>query len=173
MRRMRSRQRTWAGVIQICWIAPGPSIAPKAICWPGSMRTDGEIFQPRPRPRAWMAPVPSVAIPPPPFSPVKFSGLIERDLASERRERLPRFIPSPEKRSTIVCDLRLLDAAGLDRFDDAFLEHHEHRERRQRDYRGSGHDVVPGAVILLTETRDRHLHHPEVLIGRDGERPKE
>jgi hypothetical protein len=33
---------------------------------------------------------PSVDIPPLPFSPVKFSGLIERDLACDRRERLPR-----------------------------------------------------------------------------------
>ncbi len=50
-----------------------------------------------------MAPVPSVAMPPPPFSPVKFSGLIERDLASDRRERLPRFMPSPEKRSAMFA----------------------------------------------------------------------
>ena len=32
-----------------------------------------------------MAPVPSVAMPPLPFSPVKFSGEIERVFASDRR----------------------------------------------------------------------------------------
>jgi hypothetical protein len=43
------------------------------------MRTDGETFQPWPSSRAAFLPVPSVAMPPLPFSPVKFSGLIERD----------------------------------------------------------------------------------------------
>ena len=42
--------------------------------WPGRILTEGEIFHPRPRSRASFAPVPSVAIPPLPFSPVKFSG---------------------------------------------------------------------------------------------------
>ena len=31
---------------------------------PGAIRIEGEIFQPRPSPRAWIAPVPSSAIPP-------------------------------------------------------------------------------------------------------------
>jgi hypothetical protein len=46
-------------------------------------------------------------MPPFPFSPVGFSGLIERDFASERRDRLPRWSPSPEKRCVIAivpCD---------------------------------------------------------------------
>ena len=33
--------------------------------------------------------------PPLPFSPVKFSGLIERVFASDKRDRLPMFISSP------------------------------------------------------------------------------
>ena len=39
---------------------------------------------------------PSVAMPPLPFSPVKFSGLIERVCAFDRRDRLPRCRPNPE-----------------------------------------------------------------------------
>src|SRR3990170_3320776 len=65
--------------------------------WPGSMRTDGETFQPRPRSRAAFAPVPSVAIPPRPFSPVKFSGLIERVSALDRRYRSPTPVVRPLK----------------------------------------------------------------------------
>jgi hypothetical protein len=38
-------------------------------------------FAIRPRPRAWTAPVPSIAMPPLPLSPVKFSGEMERVLA--------------------------------------------------------------------------------------------
>src|SRR5579859_5429296 len=53
------------------------------------MSTEGETFHPLPRSRAAALPVPSVAIPPLPFSPVKFSGLIERDLASESRYKSP------------------------------------------------------------------------------------
>src|SRR5438128_1807224 len=51
---------------------------------PGSIRMLGEIFQPMPSSRAAFLPAPSVAMPALPFSPVKFSGLIERDLALER-----------------------------------------------------------------------------------------
>lgn len=46
-------------------------------------------------PSAAPALVPSVAMPPLPFSPVKFSGLIERVCAFERRDRFPMFIPNP------------------------------------------------------------------------------
>src|SRR5579859_6447322 len=83
------------GVIQICWIAPAPLISANRRVSPGEMRIDGEIFQPLPKSRAAFAPVPSVAMPPLPFSPVKFSGLIERDLALDSRARLPRVSPSP------------------------------------------------------------------------------
>ena len=77
------------GVIQMCWIAPGPSISARVKVSPGLMLTEGEIFQPWPRSRATLAPVPSVAMPPLPFSPVKFSGLIERVFALESRESPP------------------------------------------------------------------------------------
>src|SRR5580693_7175535 len=129
MRRLRSRQRTLAGVIQICWMAPAPSISPSTSVSPGATRFDGEIFQPRPSPRAWIAPVPSSAMPPLPLSPVGFSGLIERDFAFESLDRLPRCRPRPEKRSLILKCVpffaRLpnsLDAARFDRLDDALLE---------------------------------------------------
>ena len=61
------------------------------------MRTEGETFQPCPRSRAAFLPVPSVAMPALPFSPVKFSGLIERVWAAESRQRLPMFVPKPSK----------------------------------------------------------------------------
>ena len=78
------------GVIQICWMAPEPWMSASVKVFPASICTDGEIFQPCPSSRAACAPVPSVAIPPLPFSPVKFSGLIDRDFALESRGRLPR-----------------------------------------------------------------------------------
>ena len=86
-----------AGVIQICWIAPEPSISARVKVVPALMRTEGETFQPWPSSRAAFLPVPSVAMPALPFSPVKFSGLIERDWALDSRERLPRFMSRPLK----------------------------------------------------------------------------
>ena len=97
----RSRPREI--VIQICWIAPSPAISASVKVPPGSMTTYGDIFQPGPRSRAWRAAGPSTAIPPLPFSPVKFSGLIERDSAFDRRDKLPRWRPSPE--NVIVCPI--------------------------------------------------------------------
>ena len=73
------------GVIQICWMQPGPLISPRVKVVLALMRTEGEIFQPWPRSRAAFLPVPSVAMPALPFSPVKFSGLIDRDWAFETR----------------------------------------------------------------------------------------
>jgi hypothetical protein len=66
---------------------PGPLISPRVKVCPALILTDGDIFQPWPSPASFAIcmPVPSVAMPPLPFSPVKFSGLIERDLASESR----------------------------------------------------------------------------------------
>ena len=54
----------------------------------GATFTDGEIFQPGPRSRAAAAPVPVVARPPCPLAPLKFSGLIERVLAPDRRYQI-------------------------------------------------------------------------------------
>ena len=85
MRRIRLRQRTLETTHQICWIAPGPAMSASSRSSPGAISIEGETFQPWPRPRAQEAPVPSVAMPPLPFSPVKFSGEIERVLASDSR----------------------------------------------------------------------------------------
>jgi len=74
-------------------MAPGPSISASVKVSLASICTDGEIFHPWPSSRAACAPVPSVAMPPLPFSPVKFSGLIERVLAFDSRESVP--IPRP------------------------------------------------------------------------------
>src|SRR5947209_271317 len=57
---------------------------------PGSMRTLGETFQLWPRSRAACAPVPSVARPPWPGSPEKFSGLIDRDRSADKRANAAR-----------------------------------------------------------------------------------
>src|ERR1700761_2315835 len=91
------RQRPRASVIQICWIAPEPSMSASVNVSPGWMITNGETFQPWPRSRAICAAGPSVDLPPAPFSPVKFSGEIERDFALESRARLPRLRPRPLK----------------------------------------------------------------------------
>ena len=81
----------------MCWIAPGPWMSAKVAVLCGAITMEGEIFQPWPRSRAAFAPVPSVAIPPRPFSPVKFSALIERVFALERRDKLPNPMPKPLK----------------------------------------------------------------------------
>jgi hypothetical protein len=73
------------GVSQMCWMAPGPAISARVKVLPGSTFTDGEIFHFWPRSRAASLPVPSVAMPPSPLAPVKFSGLIERVRAPESR----------------------------------------------------------------------------------------
>src|SRR5580658_9712843 len=99
------RQRPRASVIQICWIAPEPSMSASVKVSPGWMITNGETFQPCPRSRAALAAGPSVDMPPLPFSPVKFSGLIERVFARDRRERLPRLRFRPLN-SVMDCSLR-------------------------------------------------------------------
>jgi len=73
------------GVIQICWMQPGPAISPSVKALWALMRTEGDTFQPRPRSPAARAPVPLVAMPAAPFAPVKFSGEIERVCASDVR----------------------------------------------------------------------------------------
>src|ERR1700712_4834184 len=97
MRIMTWRHMIVFSVSQICWMAPGPAISAITRVSPASLQIDGETFHPWPRPRAGLAPVPSVAIPPRPTAPSKFSGEIERVLACESRERLPRCNPNPLK----------------------------------------------------------------------------
>ena len=79
----------------MCWIAPGPAISASVKTCFGAIFTEGETFQPCPRSRAALAPVPVVARPPCPLAPVKFSGLIDRDFARERRKRSPTPLVSP------------------------------------------------------------------------------
>src|SRR5271169_5702910 len=86
-----------AGVSQICWIAPGPVISARVKVDLAGTLTKGETFQPCPRSRAAPRAAPLVDMPALPFSPVKFSGLIERLLAGERRERFPRLRSRPLK----------------------------------------------------------------------------
>jgi len=74
-------------VIQMWVMRPGPSIAASSKVSPAGMSTLGEIFHPGPRSRAAEAPVPSVARPPPPAEPSKFSGEIDRVCTSRSWER--------------------------------------------------------------------------------------
>ena len=90
-------KRQWpVGVIQICWMAPGPSISARTRTSPGLMRIEGEIFQPWPRSRAGDWPVlrghAGLA-----FSPVKFSGLMERLTVFDSNDNLPRPMFNPSK----------------------------------------------------------------------------
>src|SRR3954447_25546816 len=76
-------------------MAPGPVISARVKTCFAAILTDGETFQPRPRSRAAPAPVPSVALPPSPLAPVKFSGLIDRVFALDRRDRSPMPVVMP------------------------------------------------------------------------------
>src|SRR6185369_8312 len=86
-----------AGVSQICWIAPGPVISAIVNVDLAGTRTKGDTFHPCPRSRAAPFAAPSVDMPALPFSPVKFSGPIERVLAFDTRLKLPRFKSRPLK----------------------------------------------------------------------------
>src|SRR5712664_2844116 len=62
---------------------------------PGSITMYGETFHPRPSLRAGLFTGSGDAIAPLPFSPVGFSGLIERLSALDRIGRLPICMPRP------------------------------------------------------------------------------
>src|SRR5215472_5349229 len=84
-----------AGVSQICWSAPGPVMSARVkVDFAGTL-TNGDTFQPCPRSLAAPLAAPSVDMPAFPFSPLKFSGLIERVFAFDVRLRLPRFMSRP------------------------------------------------------------------------------
>src|SRR5271166_298488 len=97
------------GVIQICEIAPAPAISARTFTSPGSMTTYGATFHPRPSLRAGLLVGSGSAIAPLPFSPVGFSGLIERLSASERIARFPICMPSPLNDAIAI---RLLVTSG-------------------------------------------------------------
>src|SRR5690242_183812 len=80
----------------MCWMAPEILMSASVNVWPGAITTDGETFQPTPSSRPSLSPVPFVAMPPLPFSPVKFSGEIERVRAFESRGRSPRPDTTPD-----------------------------------------------------------------------------
>src|ERR1700754_2024375 len=83
------------GVIQICCTEPGPSISATVNVVPALITTLGLSFHPCPRSRAAPSPVPFVAMPPFPFAPLKFSGLIDLLLASDIRKILLIFVSIP------------------------------------------------------------------------------
>src|SRR5829696_9657155 len=64
---------------------PEPSMSAIGNVVPGAMITEGDTFQPTPRSRAAPAPVPRVALPPPPLAPPKFSALIDRVVTLRNR----------------------------------------------------------------------------------------
>src|ERR671936_2290140 len=110
-RRTSRRHAVGCTVIQMCWMAPGPSIsASTAVLWPATLM-EGETFQPRPNSRAATAPVPSMALPPFPLAPVGFSALSERVWAVDSRARLPRCRPRPSKGRPIEALLLLCPKA--------------------------------------------------------------
>src|SRR5205085_12168867 len=89
--RVVNRQCT-VGVIQSCWMAPGPVMLAISVGCAGGMSMQGRHC--RPRPSSADGP-PGSAIPPFPFSPVGFSAQIDLVFAEESRERFPKCIPSP------------------------------------------------------------------------------
>src|SRR5262249_25158811 len=96
MRKIEYRQLP-VGVIQICCMDPDPEISAMVNVCPALITTDGLTFQLTPRSRAGPAPVPVVAFPPAPLAPLKFSGLMLRLLAGDRRKRLERLDSTPLK----------------------------------------------------------------------------
>ena len=58
---------------------PGPTIFANSTFSPALTIIAGDIFHPCPKSLAYIFPVPSVAAPPIPFSPVKFSAEMDLD----------------------------------------------------------------------------------------------
>src|SRR5436190_21970292 len=83
------------GVIQICWIQPPLFISANVKVVFDLITTLGLTFHFWPRSLDGPAPVPVVAMPPFPFSPLKFSGLMDLVLASDRRKILLRLLSIP------------------------------------------------------------------------------
>ena len=83
------------GVIQMCCMEPGPLISATVNVVFDLMRTLGLTFQPCPKSREALEPVPSVAMPPLPFSPVKFSGEMDLLFASESLKRFDMLDSMP------------------------------------------------------------------------------
>src|SRR5580658_590373 len=93
MRRTDRRQLP-VGVNQMPRMEPGPVISARVNVVLLLMSMEGETFQPCPNSREAPLPVPLVAMPARPFSPVKFSGLMERDSTLSRRKIFSRLTPN-------------------------------------------------------------------------------
>src|ERR1700748_1744810 len=76
-------------------MAPGPVISAMVNVVFDFMTTLGLTFQPWPSSLAASLPVTVIAIPPLPFSPVKFSGLMERLFASDTWYQLLTLLFKP------------------------------------------------------------------------------
>src|SRR5439155_1452949 len=125
---------------------------------PGLIWTHGETFQPGPRSRAAFAPMPSVARPPWPGAPEKFSGLIDRERASDSRVR--SFMPFGQAIYLSACGwlglVRLLRsyAANCRMQEPRRVPPWSHGSRRVAPYQrhkppsrfrvASGRDTLPG-----------------------------
>src|SRR5579859_520157 len=86
---------------------PGPVISAIVNVDFAGTRTNGDTFQPCPRSRAAPRAGPSVDVPALPFSPVKFSGPIDRVFALEMRLKLPRFKSKPLKGESAAKSVEL------------------------------------------------------------------
>src|SRR5580658_2539364 len=93
MRSTESRQLP-VGVNQMLRMEPGPVISARVKVVLLLISMEGETFQPWPNSREACEPVPLVAMPACPFSPVKFSGLMERDSTLSRRKIFSKLTPS-------------------------------------------------------------------------------
>src|SRR5713101_7505038 len=130
------------GVIQICAIAPEPAMSASTFTSPGSITMYGETFHPRPSLRAGLLAGSGIAIAPLPFSPVGFSGLIERLSAFDKIGRLPRCMPRPLN-DAIACDSSPGQAFEWLQFE---IDGHEIMVRRAaRKYRLLGRDNGGGS----------------------------
>src|SRR6266436_797589 len=142
------------GVIQMWAIAPAPDISARTFTSPGSITTYGATFHPRPSFRAGLLAGSGIAMAPLPFSPVGFSGLIDRLSAFESIARLPMCMPSPlndaiairllaTSRAILVRSHR--DAEGFERLQFESDRHeivvgytaHQNRRSRSDDRRAS------------------------------------
>ena len=78
IRKTRVRQASGRIVSHRCRITPAPSISARSARSPAPITRLGDTFQPKPRSRAALAPVPSVARAPAPRAPVGFSAVMAR-----------------------------------------------------------------------------------------------
>lgn len=152
-RRMLNRQ-FFVMVIQICWMAPGPSMFATSKVSPGSMSTAGATFQPRPRSRALCACRPSTAMPPAPFAPVGFSAESDRVFARDRRDRLPRSRLSPLYMPSFLPVVRLpCGAEGIMPFPPPPF----HRPHPSRPLPQPGGKLPPRSATLAVGIAGPHL----------------